>query len=64
MADLHLNPSVKPYRQNRLLEILDNFLEGGLPSMLRPPSLWEDLLITYEAPKVERLWCKYKEFRV
>lgn len=62
---LYLNPSVKPYRQGRLLEILDNFLEADLPRMLRDPSfVWEDLLVNYEAPRVDRLWGKFKEFRV
>jgi hypothetical protein len=46
-----------------MLEVLAQ-LEKALPALLRDEGIWQSLHVDYHPPTVERLWTRWREYRV
>jgi hypothetical protein len=48
-----------------MLDRLRHIIDNELPVLIRQRGLvWNSLHVTYEPPRVERLWCQYTDLRI
>jgi hypothetical protein len=47
-----------------MLKALRGVVENDLPTLIRRREIWRSLVVTYEPPRVERIWTQHGDLRV